>query len=67
MDVHVFVCRHVYMYVCIYLYISAAWLRDQADILIMDTFHRTDVLKVTGSNSQEEKRRVVECFSHPNK
>ena len=44
---------------------SASWLRDQADHQDMMTFTRSKILKITGSNSKEEKQRVLTDFSSP--
>ena len=42
---------------------AAGWLREQAEELARPTFTRATVLKVTGSNTSEEKARVMKLFS----
>ena len=47
------------------LAVTAAWLKDQAEYLARPHFLREDVLKITGSNSSEEKARVMALFREP--
>jgi hypothetical protein len=43
-------------------FIAAAWLQEQARYLARPIFDPSMVVKMTGSNSQEEKARVVRLF-----
>ena len=44
-------------------FVSAAWLREQADYLARPHFTRDNVVKITGSNSSQEKARVMALFN----
>ena len=45
--------------------IAAAWLKEQAVYLDRPHFTRDSVVKITGSNSSEEKARVMALFQEP--
>ena len=46
-------------------FILASWLREEADKQAMPSFKREHIWKMTGSNSQEEKKRVMLEFLEP--